>query len=143
MACAIIFFVEKLQNYRRLTENQWALAMLERLIRKRKIWEAAMARIYVEPAKVRRSAQDELDLARELDALSREVSQIRSNLRYKIAGREQISARLQETAEQIAKEAASTRGISSGLQQILTQYEQTENNNRDQLVADEAKTEIS
>lgn len=100
-----------------------------------------MARIYVEPEKARRTVQDELELAGKLSDLSQQVSEIRSNLRYKIAGREQISSRLQEVAEQISRESASARGLSSALQQVLTQYEQTENNNRDRLVTDEAKTE--
>lgn len=95
-----------------------------------------MARIYIEPAKVKRSVQDEANLERTLSSLSQEVSGIKSNLRYKISGREQIAERLRQVAEQIAKESTATRALSNGLQQIVVRYEQTETANRDRQVAD-------
>lgn len=95
-----------------------------------------MARIYIEPTKAKRSIQDEADLGRTLSSLSQEVSSIKSNLRYKISGCDQIGERLRQVSEQIAKESTATRALSDGLQQIIARYEQVENSNRDRQVAD-------
>lgn len=106
-----------------------------------KLQEVEMARIYIEPTKARRSVQDEMELSRTLNGLAQEVISIRSALRYKIAGREQISERLRQVSQQILKEASSTRALGDSLQQIIGRYEQTENANRDRLVAD--KTDVT
>lgn len=98
-----------------------------------------MARIYIEPSRAKRTAQDELDLSRALKAMSQEVDGIRSNMRYKIAGRAQIAERLRQVSEQIAAEAGAARNMGDGLQQIVAWYEKTENGNRDNQTAEKAK----
>lgn len=98
-----------------------------------------MARIYIEPSRAKRTAQDELDLSRALKAMSQEVDGIRSNMRYKIAGRAQIAERLRQVSEQIAAEAGAARNMGNGLQQIVAWYEKTENGNRDSQTAEKAK----
>lgn len=95
-----------------------------------------MARIYIEPSRAKRIAQDEMDLSRALKALSQEVDSIRGNMRYKIAGRAQIAERLRQVSEQIAAEAGAARNMSNGMRQVVTWYEQTENGNRDRQVAE-------
>ncbi len=100
-----------------------------------------MARIHIEPAKAKRSVLDEQSLEKKLSNLSQEVSSIRSNMRYKISGREQISDRLRQVAQQISKEATSTRALSNGLQQVITKYEQTENAARDRAKADKTSVQ--
>lgn len=98
-----------------------------------------MARIYIEPSRAKRTAQDELDLSRALKAMSQEVDGIRSNMRYKIAGRAQIAERLRQVSEQIAAEAGAARNMGNGLQQIVAWYEKTENGNRDSQTAEKTK----
>ena len=98
-----------------------------------------MARIYIEPSRVKRTAQDELDLSRVLNALAQEVDSIRSNMRYKITGRAQIAERLRQVSEQIVAEAGAARNMGNGLQQIVAWYEKTENGNRDSQVAEKTK----
>lgn len=98
-----------------------------------------MARIYIEPSRVKRTAQDELDLSRVLNALAQEVDSIRSNMRYKITGRAQIAERLRQVSEQIVAEAGAARNMGNGLQQIVAWYEKTENSNRDSQVAEKTK----
>ena len=100
-----------------------------------------MARIRIEPAKAKRSVQDELSLEKKLSSLSHEVSTIRSNMRYKISGREQISERLRQVAQQISKEAVATKALGNGLQQIVAKYEQTENTGRDRLKVDKTSVQ--
>lgn len=89
-----------------------------------------MANISIEPAKARKVCGDESDLKIMLVAFSDEVSCIKSELRYKIAGQEQISKRMEEVSEQLLKEAAATRSLGESLSQIVDKYEQTENANR-------------
>ena len=98
-----------------------------------------MARIYIEPSRAKRTAQDELDLSRALKAMSQEVDGIRNNMRYKIAGRAQIAERLRQVSEQSAAEAGAARNMGNGLQQIVAWYEKTENGNRDNQTAEKAK----
>lgn len=95
-----------------------------------------MARIYIEPSRAKRIAQDEMDLSRALKALSQEVDSIRGNMRYKIAGRAQIAERLRQVSEQIAAEAGAARNMGNSLQQIVAWYEKTENGNRDRQAAE-------
>ena len=102
-----------------------------------------MARIHIEPAKAKRSVLDDQSLEKKLSNLSQEVSSIRSNMRYKISGREQISDRLRQVAQQISKEATSTRALSNGLQQVITKYEQTENAARDRAKADKTSVQAA
>ena len=71
--------------------------------------------------------------------MSQEVDGIRSNMRYKIAGRAQIAERLRQVSEQIAAEAGAARNMGNGLQQIVAWYEKTENGNRDSQTAEKAK----
>lgn len=100
-----------------------------------------MARIYIEPSRAKRIAQDEMDLSRALKALSQEVDSIRGNMRYKIAGRAQIAERLRQVSEQIAAEAGAARNMSNGMRQVVTWYEQTENGNRDRQVAEKTSVQ--
>lgn len=102
-----------------------------------------MARIYIEPSRAKRIAQDEMDLSRALKALSQEVDSIRGNMRYKIAGRAQIAERLRQVSEQIAAEAGAARNMSNGMRQVVTWYEQTENGNRDRQVAEKTSVQKS
>lgn len=90
-----------------------------------------MARILIEPAKARIVLGSEESLESSLRAFSQDVDSVRRGLRYKIAGEEQISARLKEAAAQLTKEAASARAMHNGLDQVIQRYEQTENGNRD------------
>lgn len=99
-----------------------------------------MAKIYIEPTKAKQSVTNEEKLSKLLEGLSQDVDNIRGNLRYKISGKEQISARLAEVVQQIRKESNSVKALSSGLEQIISQYVQTEDANRDRLAADKASS---
>lgn len=89
-----------------------------------------MARIYINSQKAGKVVQSEAELSRFLHSLSQDVYDIRGNLRYKIAGREQISARLRQAAEQIERESNSAAALSTGLQQATMMYQKTESENR-------------
>ena len=95
-----------------------------------------MARIYIEPAKAKSVLGRESDLTKDLSLLSKDVENIRNGLRYKIAGKEQISARLREVADQIARESAAARAMRLGMEQVINRYEQAERKNTDGLKAD-------
>ena len=89
-----------------------------------------MAKIYIEPANIRRTLSSEESLAKKLRNLSQNVDDIRAALNYKIAGREQISARLRQMTEDIMKESTRTTTMRNALEQIVTQYEQSEGANQ-------------
>lgn len=99
-----------------------------------------MAKILIEPSKAKTVLGRQDSLERTLRDLSQDVYNIRSGLRYKIAGQENISQRLREAAEQITKESQSAYALRSGLEEIIALYEQSENKNRDQVAAE--KTSI-
>lgn len=95
-----------------------------------------MAKISIEPSKAKSILGQQDSLERALKALAQDVEGVRSGLRYKIAGQEQISQRLREAAEQITQESQSTFSMRSGLEEIIALYEQSENNNRDRVAAE-------
>ncbi|MCI8869309.1 hypothetical protein D1646_02975 [Pseudoflavonifractor sp. 60] len=97
-----------------------------------------MAKISVELAAIKPALQKEEELAAQLMELYRDVNGIRSGLRFKIAGQEQISARLLESAEQITKEQNSVRVMREALEQILAQYKSVETRVTE-LVTDQAE----
>lgn len=99
-----------------------------------------MAKISIEPERARTAITQEEALEKTLRALGQNVDSIRNGLRYKIAGREAIAARLREAAEQLYKEADSTRNARNGLEQIINLYVQTEKANLDRVAAE--KTSI-
>lgn len=99
-----------------------------------------MAKIWVEPAKARATLSQQEALAKTLASLYQDVNGIRSGLRYKISGREAISARLRDAAGQISKEAESTRALRAALEQAVGLYEKTEKGNLDRVKAE--KTSI-
>ena len=94
-----------------------------------------MARIYIEPSRAKSAVNSSASLQKALGSMSGEVDRIRGGLRHKIAGQEQISARLKEAAEQIERETAAAKALSTGLEQILRRYEQAEDSNTGRAVA--------
>lgn len=101
-----------------------------------------MAQIYIEPSKGRSVVEDEAQLFKTLAQLTGEVSRLRGNLRYQIAGRQQISDRLFQVMDQMAKEAALVKKMETGLEQIIKLYEQTENANLERLVAEKTPVQV-
>lgn len=99
-----------------------------------------MAKIKIEPSKAKAVLGRQNSLENTLKELCQDVDSIRSGLRYKIAGQENISQRLREVAEQITKEQQSTGALRSGLEEIIILYEQSEGKNRDLVAAE--KTSI-
>ncbi len=98
-----------------------------------------MANIRVDPAITYACATQMGDLSKKLNSFAGDVDRVRSSLRYKITGQEQIEARLREVAEQIRKEENRVRAMKSGVEQILSAYQQTEQKNRGTLIADSPK----
>ena len=88
-----------------------------------------MARIYIEPAGVRRALASEADLTVKLNRLAHDVENVRSAMDYRIAGQAAISARLRDVSEQAAKEAKGVANVRNCLEQALSRYERTENAN--------------
>lgn len=103
--------------------------------------EVGMARIYIEPAKAKTALSQQEALERALQALSKDVGGIRRGLNYKIAGREAIDARLRDAINQINKEAESAKAMRTGLEQIITRYEQAENSNFDRIAAEKTRVQ--
>ena len=99
-----------------------------------------MANIKIEPANVRRTLSSEASLAKKLQSLSQNVDSIRNALNYKIAGREQISARLRQMTEDIMKESTRTTALRDALEQIVSRYEQAESKNLGLSTAEKANT---
>lgn len=95
-----------------------------------------MAKILIEPVKAKATLSKQAELEKVLNELYQGAKDVQAGLNYKIAGREAISARLRTAAEQIYKEAVSTGAMRSGLEQIVTQYEQTERTNLDRVGAE-------
>ena len=95
-----------------------------------------MANLNVEPVQVRPCAERTKEVAQKLNALAGEVDSIRGNLRFKIAGREQIAARLRDISEKIVREEAVTRSMGDALDRILSQYERAESANLARLAPD-------
>lgn len=102
-----------------------------------------MAKIWIEPSKAKGVLNLEDSLEKALNSMSNEVDGIRSGLRQKIAGQEQIAARLKDAVNQLKKEATATGAMRLGLEQIIAQYERTENGNRDRAVPDKASIQQS
>lgn len=100
-----------------------------------------MAKIYIEPAKARTALCHQETLERALQALSKDVGDIRRGLNYKIAGREAIDARLRDAINQINKEVNSTKALRMGLEQIIVRYEQAENSNLDRVAVEKMSTQ--
>ena len=88
-----------------------------------------MSEIRVDINKSNQAASEEAKVAKSLMSYSNEVASIRSNMRYKIAAREQISAKLRETADQLRRKSTSTDAMRQALEQILALYRQTEEKN--------------
>lgn len=99
-----------------------------------------MAKILIEPSKARTTLSQQQALERALRALSQDVGNVRSGLRYKISGREAIDARLREAAGQLSREAESAKAMRLALEQIINRYEQTEKGNAERVKAE--KTSI-
>lgn len=97
-----------------------------------------MAKILIEPVKVKATLSRQAEIEKVLNELYQGTKDVRAGLNYKIAGQEAISARLNTVAEQIRKEADGIRAMRSGLEQIITQYEQTERTNLDRVGAEKA-----
>ena len=97
-----------------------------------------MAKILIEPAKAKPALGQQDSLENTLKRLSQDVDNIRSGLRYKIAGKENIAQRLRDVVGQIDKECQSTRAMRSGLAELITRYEQFESENQDRVVATNA-----
>ena len=95
-----------------------------------------MAKIQIEPVRAKSALNLEDALEQALRSMSNEVDGVRSGLRYKISGQEQIAARLKDVVEQLAKEANATGAMRDGLEQIIARYEQAESSNRERTVAD-------
>ena len=95
-----------------------------------------MAKIKIEPSKAKAVLGRQDSLENTLKELCQDVDSIRSGLRYKIAGQENISQRLREVAEQITREQQSTGALRSGLEEIILLYEQSEGKNRDLVAAE-------
>ena len=95
-----------------------------------------MATILIEPSKARATLNQQQALERALRALSQDVENVRSGLRYKISGREAIDARLREAVGQISREAESAKAMRLGLEQIINSYEQTERGNTERVKAE-------
>lgn len=100
-----------------------------------------MARISIGPAKARATLARQAELEKALRKLYQEVRGVRSGLNYKIAGREAINARLNAAADQIGREANSAGALSSGLEQIIAQYERTERGNTDRVGAEKTSVQ--
>lgn len=100
-----------------------------------------MAKILIEPSKAKSVLNLEDSLEKTLRTLSQEVDGIRSGLRSKIAGQEQISARLKDAVGQITKEAAAANAMRSGLEQVIAQYERTENGNIGRVAAEKTSVQ--
>ena len=62
-----------------------------------------MAKIQIEPVRAKSALNLEDALEQALRSMSNEVDGVRSGLRYKISGQEQIAARLKDVVEQLAK----------------------------------------
>jgi len=103
--------------------------------------EVDMAKIFIEPAKARATINEQRALESTLNALSRDVSGVRSGLRYKIAGKEAIDARLREAAGQISREMERTRAMRTGLEQIIARYEQAEKSNYERVGAEKTSVQ--
>lgn len=86
-----------------------------------------MAKISIDPAKTKPCVTRMDDVARNLKELSGTLDDIRGNLGYKIAGREQIAARLRDVSGQVVREETAVRSMRDGLEQIVNQYLKTEN----------------
>lgn len=99
-----------------------------------------MAKIFIEPSKARATLNQQQALERALKALSQDVGNVRSGLRYKISGREAIDARLREAVGQLSGEAESAKAMRLALEQIINRYEQTEKGNTERVKAE--KTSI-
>lgn len=100
-----------------------------------------MANIKIEPSKARATLDRQQTLERELRALSQDVENVRSGLRYKISGQEAINARLREAMGQINKESESARVLRLGLEQIINRYEQTEKGNFERIQAEKTSVQ--
>lgn len=95
-----------------------------------------MARISIEPSRVRGTLDKQSGLEKTLKELYQEIENVRIGLSFKIAGQEAIAARLRTVAEQINKEAVSTGAMRSGLTEVIARYEQTESGNLDRVGAE-------
>ena len=95
-----------------------------------------MAYIYLDSAKTKRVLSDQEELIQDLNSLMKQVDSVRNNLRYKIACRATISARLQDTARQIGLEAQRSAQMRDAFSQMVVLYQQTETKNLGLLQAD-------
>lgn len=94
-----------------------------------------MSKIFIEPVRARKAVLQMDLLAAELKVMEGGVSIINRNLRYKIAAREAIKARLNEVAAQLAEEGRRVGRMRNGLEEITGWYVKTENSNLEKLVA--------
>lgn len=97
-----------------------------------------MAKISIDPAKTTPCVTRLEDVARNLKELSGTLDDIRGNLGYKIAGQEQIAARLRDVSGQVVREETAVRSMRDGLERIVNQYQRTEAANLGQVVAEVA-----
>lgn len=86
-----------------------------------------MADIKLDLSRIASVPLEENYLAAVLRYLADSTLDIRANLRFEIAGRDQISESLLKVAEQLKREAGAVRNLSSGMDQISCAYRSTEN----------------
>ena len=82
-----------------------------------------MSKIFIEPVRARKAVLQMDLLAAELKVMESGVSIINRNLRYKIAAREAIKARLNEVAAQLAEEGRRVGRMRNGLEEITGWFE--------------------
>ena len=99
----------------------------------------SMAYIYIDSAKTMHVLSNQDTLIRELNSLMDQVDSVRTNLRYKIACRATISARLQDTARQIGMEAQRSAHMRDAFNQIIALYQQVETKNLGLLQVENSK----
>lgn len=95
-----------------------------------------MAKISIDPAKTMQCIDRMEDVARNLKELSDALDDIRGNLGYKIAGQAQIMARMRDVSGQIVREETAVRSMRDGLEQIIQQYQRTEDANLGRISID-------
>lgn len=98
--------------------------------------EVDMAKILIEPAKAKLVLNQQSSLENTLNRLAQDVDSVRGALRFQIAGQQNITQCLRDAAEQISRESQSTQSMRSGLEQIITRYEQAERDNAGRVVAE-------
>ena len=85
-----------------------------------------MAQINVKLECLRVASSEENHLAALLSSYASEVRSINSNLRFEIAGRDQIASSLRKVAEQLEAESKALSNLASAARNLERQYRSTE-----------------